>query len=265
MKKIYLILLSFLLLIPLTVYAKSYEIKDCNLSLELDSSWDVFTRDNIKGNKKIEDYNLTEEDLEQILKDNNGYLDAIKRFNGSFWIELMLSKEDAEGVQNFSEIDEKEFEEEIEKNASITAGIEDYGVHKVGKYQFMMIKSYDYQLQYDVIKYITVEDEISYTFLFQTNDRFTSSQVKDVEKIMDSVEFTEPSNNLILIIGIAVAAGLGIGALILLLRKNKNKQQNNYYNNYNNNNNYNGYYNPNNGYNNPNNNGYNNNVNNNYR
>lgn len=287
MKKIYLLLLSFLLLIPLTVYAKSYEIKECNLSLEFDSSWDVFTRDNLKGNKKLSDYNVTEQQMKEMLEENNKYVDAIKNLSEEYYLELLLSKGKNEEVENFSDLSDKEIQDEIEQNVKDVPSITDSGLFKVGEYKFIMLESYDSTNQINIRQYLTTVDSTSYVFMFQTNAELTSSQVNDIEEVMNSVKFNSSSSNLFLIIGIVVlvVAVIGVGVYFFLKKSKdkKNKQNNNvnngYYNQYGNYNNYNGYYNSNNGYNNnyngynnnyngynnQNSNGYNNNGNNNYR
>ena len=46
-KYLYLLLISILLL-PLNVFAQSYSLKDLSINVD-DSTWYVFTRDNIQG------------------------------------------------------------------------------------------------------------------------------------------------------------------------------------------------------------------------
>ena len=74
MNKIKKILLFLFLILPVTLFAKEYDLKDTNLKIALDSNWTVFTRDNIKDNSLLSKYDMTEEYLTNYMNKRDCFL-----------------------------------------------------------------------------------------------------------------------------------------------------------------------------------------------
>src|SRR5574344_2085493 len=88
MNKIKKILLFLFLILPVTLFAKEYDLKDTNLKIALDSNWTVFTKDNIKDNSLLSKYDMTEEKLTNYMNKRDANLDAFHK-NGYQLIIIM--------------------------------------------------------------------------------------------------------------------------------------------------------------------------------
>ena len=80
MKKGIIIMFVSLLVLPISVFSASYEIKDQNVTIELDDNWVVFTRDNISGNEKLAEMGKRE----TIKCLNNVLLEASKQMKNNY-------------------------------------------------------------------------------------------------------------------------------------------------------------------------------------
>ncbi len=106
MKKIFktiTILMMFVVLCPVLVNAKEYTISTTDIKVDIDdSTWKVFTRDNIKDNKQLEELGIKYEQLNKLFIDGNIYLDALKGLETKEYVELFVMKKTADKVKNLS-------------------------------------------------------------------------------------------------------------------------------------------------------------------
>ena len=234
MKKILKTLIILLLVMVVSpVMAKEFTISSTDIKVNLDDSkWYVFTRDNIKNNKQLKEFGISEEYMNSTFTKGNMYLDAIKFTSNTELIELFVMKKQVEKVKNlskYSDSDVKDVAKEIAKKENTS----DYKIFKTD-YKYVYTKYTDSGKQ--IMDYYTVVNGYGYTIKLQSDKAFTSDQQKEMENIVKGISFnvdsslSEPSKgmNPIIrdaIIG-AVVGGLG-GALATLINKNKKNKNNN--------------------------------------
>ena len=61
MKKILCLLIGFMLFIPISIYGKTVDLSEVNLSIDFNDDWYAFTRYNLDNNKELESLGLTKE------------------------------------------------------------------------------------------------------------------------------------------------------------------------------------------------------------
>ena len=88
--------LCCLLILPMTAYARSYTVGETDLSISIDdTSWYVFTRNNIKNNSELGDLGVTYDYMYDLMHENEIFLDAIVFYEDSDeYLELFLRKRD---------------------------------------------------------------------------------------------------------------------------------------------------------------------------
>ena len=75
LRRFLLVILVFCLACPLTVYAKTYTMSNTDISISVDdSSWYVFTRDNIKNNSELKELGITSDYMQGFFEDNMAYM-----------------------------------------------------------------------------------------------------------------------------------------------------------------------------------------------
>ena len=235
MKKIILLILTILLFIPLNVQAESFSAKD--LTVSIDDNWDVFTRDNIKDNKRLEELGITYEYINNVMNKNYIYIDACKfdEEDNANTIELFVIIKPVSGVKNlhtYSSSDIKDLGEEVKKKVNA----DEYEVYSKDKYKYIFMNYYDKNVKYNITEYYTVMNGYGYSILAQKTNEFTDDEINDVRKIVDTIKYKynakyetkSSSSNIWLktLIG-ALIGGMagGIGVLVNKL-KNKNNKEN---------------------------------------
>lgn len=232
MKKIIKTLIILLLVIVVSpVMAKEFTISDTDIKVNLDdSSWYVFTRDNIKDNKQLKEFGISEEYMNTTFKNGNIYLDAIKFNSNKEIIELFVMKKPVEKVKNMSKYSDSELKD-VAKEIAKKENTNDYKIYTTN-YKYVYTKYTDSGKQ--IMDYYTVINGYGYTIKLQSDKTFTSSEQNEMENIVKGISFnvdkslSEPSKgmNPILrdaLIG-AVVGGLG-GAVFSLVNKNKKKDK----------------------------------------
>lgn len=233
MKRIFKVLIIILLVIVVSpVMAKEFTISDTDIKVNLDDSkWYVFTRDNIKDNKQLKEFGISEDYMNTTFTNGNIYLDAIKFKSNNEIIELFVMKKPVEKIKNMSKYSDKELQDvakEIAKNENTS----DYKIYKTD-YKYVNTKYSDSGKE--IIDYYTVINGYGYTIKLQSDKSFTTDEQKEMEDIIKSVSFKidkslkEPSKGMNKVwqdalIG-AIVGGLG-GATYTLVNKNKKKKNN---------------------------------------
>ncbi len=229
--------LCCLMIVPMTVYARSYTVGETDLSINIDdTSWYVFTRNNIKNNSELADLGITYDYMYELMYDNEIYLDAIVFYEDSDeYLELFLRKRDIDDIENLSKYsDDKVLE--LTKALAKKQGSMDYCIYKTA-YKFMKMEYY--QSGFYVMEYSTVMNGDNYALTFQTASAFSDWEYEEMDDIVDSIDFDVAPSSLNnnsaslfdsllekFISGAVIAAIVG-GVSLLLTRKKKGNGENN--------------------------------------
>ena len=177
------------LVFPLTVYAETYSMSDTDISICIDdTSWYVFTRDNIQDNPQLDELGITYDFIESVLYDNMAYMDAFRFGEDGNFLELFIRKQRVENsytnLANFSD------EEVLELAAGFgdQQNIDKYSVY--GKqYKFVKLEFYDTTYETYICTYLTIVNKDMYTLTFQSQVPFADGDLDEIQKIVDGVSF----------------------------------------------------------------------------
>lgn len=227
-----LLLLCLMVLSPMSVCAKEFEIGDTDLTIEIDdSSWYVFTRENIEDNAELDELGISQDYMHDVLYNNLAYIDALLLSDDGNFVELIVRKTaNDSGLVNLSNYDDENvmaFADELAKKQ----GSDDYRVYE-NEYKFIKSEYVDSNLGYYIYEFVTVVNKENYTFTFQSNNSYDVEMRKQMQKIIDSIEFDidesleEPGTiGIVEKVLIGAAVGGGVGAVIGLVNKKKKKQE----------------------------------------
>lgn len=224
---------------PISVYAETYHLGGTDMSIQVDdSSWYVFTRDNIKNNLELDELEISYDSMHDILYNNEAYMDAILLYDDGEYVELFVRKRTMDsGIVNLSNYNNEEVLELAEGLAK-KQNADDYSVYE-NQYKFAKLEYIDSNLGYYICEYVTCVNKDNYTFTFQSTSQFSDSEYDEMESIIDSIQFDvdttlkEPKttsfwdNVITKTIGGAVIGGV-VGAIIAIAnkkKKNSNKEE----------------------------------------
>lgn len=232
MKRIIKILVAIVLVIIVSpVMAKEYTISNTDIKIDMDDSvWYVFTRDNIKDNKQLKEFGITEEYMNSTMEKGDIYLDSIKFKENNAILELFVMKKPVEKVKNMSKYSDKELTS-VAKELATKEKTNDYKIHKTD-YKYIYTKYNDSGKE--IIDYYTVINGYGYTIKLQTDTKFTTAEETELKNIVEKVSFNvdkslkEPSKGLSPILQdalIGAAVGGFAGAIVALINKKKKNSQ----------------------------------------
>ncbi len=185
----FILILSVLLLavLPASVYATTYKLSGTDMSVSLDdSSWYVFTRDNITDNPELEELGLKYQDIYDVLYDNNAYVNACLFYEDGGFVEMFVRKVAIDtGMANLSNYKEKEVLE-LAKEIAKRRNTKDYSVYE-SQYKFANLKYKD--SGYYICEYYTVVNRDAYTVTFQSETEFVAEEYAEMKRIVDSISF----------------------------------------------------------------------------
>lgn len=187
MKK--LLFIFILLLLPLTIYAKDFQIED--ISIDLDDSWYVFTKDNIKNNQDLKLLGVSEEYMNGVFDGTDYYLDAIK-FNNDEIVELFIVIKDTSSLYDSSDFTDEQIEalrssyEKQISNSKTTIFTTDNT-----KY----IKSIYKDQDLNIVDYYAVINKKGYTFKIQKNEEFSEEELNELDKMIENIIVSDKDNN----------------------------------------------------------------------
>ncbi len=224
---------------PISVYAETYHLGGTDMSIQVDdSSWYVFTRDNIKNNSELDELEISYDSMHDILYNNEAYMDAVLLYDDGEYVELFVRKRTMDsGIVNLSNYSNEKVLELAEGLAE-RQNAEDYSVYE-NKYKFAKLEYIDSNLGYYICEYVTCVNKDNYTFTFQSTSQFSDLEYDEMESIIDSIQFDvdttlkEPKttsfgdNVITKTLGGAVIGGV-IGAIIAIAnkkKKNSNKEE----------------------------------------
>lgn len=184
-----LVVLAFCLAFPLTTYAKTYTMSDTDISINVDdSSWYVFTRDNIKNNSELKELGITSDYMQGFFEDNMAYMDALLVYEDGNFLELLIRKVKLENsVANLSNYSDEEVLEFAKEFAS-KKGIENYSVYQ-NKYKFVEFEFFDTSVDYYISEFLTIVNKEIYTITFQSTNSITKKEHEEIKRIVDSISF----------------------------------------------------------------------------
>ena len=130
------VILCFSALLPITTYAETYNLGGTDMSISVDdTTWYVFTRDNIKNNSELEELGITYAAMYDILHNNEAYMDAILYYENGEYTELFVRKRALDtGIANLSNYKDSEVLE-LAKELAKKQGAEKYSVYE-SQYKF---------------------------------------------------------------------------------------------------------------------------------
>ncbi len=233
------LIFCLMVFLPISVYAEMYHLGETDMSIQVDdSSWYVFTRDNIKNNSELDELEISYDSMRDILYNNEAYMDAILLYDDGEYVELFVRKRTMDsGIVNLSNYNNEEVLELAEGLAK-RQDADDYSVYE-NQYKFAKLEYIDSNLGYYICEYVTCVNKDNYTFTFQSTSQFSDSEYDEMENIIDSIQFDidaslkEPKATSFLdsvvgkAIGGAVIGGVA-GAIIAIAnkkKKNSNKEE----------------------------------------
>jgi len=188
MKKFLLFIISLLVIIPLTVSAKEYQLND-DITISIDDSiWYVFTRDNLKDNPELDELGITYDYMNNLFNNNYMYMDAIVFYTDSDeYMELILRIKENSAVKNFTNYEKDDlmdFAKEIAKKTNST----NYDIYE-NNYKFLYSNYFDSTLNYYIDEYYSIVNGIGYTITVQKEQEFDFNERQAIRNIVDTIKF----------------------------------------------------------------------------
>lgn len=187
MKK--LLFIFILLLLPLTIYAKDFKIED--ISIDLDDSWYVFTKDNIKNNQDLKLLGVSEEYMNDVFDGTDYYLDAIK-FNNDEIVELFIVIKDTSSLYDSSDFTDEQIEE---LRSSYEKQISNSKTTIFNTDNTKYIKSIYKDQDLNIVDYYAVINKKGYTFKIQKKEEFSEEELNELDKMIENIIISDKDNN----------------------------------------------------------------------
>ena len=187
MKK--LLFIFILLLLPLTIYAKDFKIED--ISIDLDDSWYVFTKNNIKNNQDLKLLGISEEYMNDVFDGTDYYLDAIK-FNNDEIVELFIVIKDTSSLYDSSDFTDEQIEE---LRSSYEKQISNSKTTIFTTDSTKYIKSIYKDQDLNIVDYYAVINKKGYTFKIQKKEEFSEEELNELDKMIENIIVSDKDNN----------------------------------------------------------------------
>jgi len=226
------IIFMAILIFPMVANAQRYYPEGTDLSINIDdTTWYVFTRDNLLNNPELDELGITYDYLYNFMHNNYVYLDSILFYNDSNdYIELLIRKKNIDKIINLSNYSNKEVMEFAKKLAD-KQNSKFYDIYETD-YKYVYLKYQD--KGYYLVEYYTIVNKEGYTITAQKSSPFTDDEIIEVENLINRIDFDidtslkEPSKSFNNIWKHAIISGI-TGAIIsgvvaLISKKNKKKR-----------------------------------------
>lgn len=177
-------ILLFSLLLPLTVFAQSYDIKEVNTHITFPDDWYVFTKENIKDNQVLKEINITEDYMNDFFKSNSAYIDAMPQ---NFTLEFVLRTKEVDKMNNLSNYTDEEVKEVATEFGKIVNS-NNNDIYKT-KYKYVESYYYDSTNKMYLASYYTVVNRLGYTFSVQKSEDFTNEEKLQIKEIINSISY----------------------------------------------------------------------------
>lgn len=234
MKKILMFVAVLIAVIPVSVGAKSYEIKDYNIKIYLSEDYDVFTRDNIDEDL-LDKYYLTYDEYLSLLKQGNIYLDAINEDGEEIFIITGTDELEMNNLTNYSDEDIKLFATTLLEDGLT----QDYKVYKYNNITYIVTNYYDEEEDVSVVEYGTIVNSHFIKISLQVYDDYISdASIEDFDNIVRNLEIKLDPNKttedasfnifdgivIVILLAMAVGVVLVIIALVKSIKNNKKRK-----------------------------------------
>ena len=189
LRRFLLVILVFCLACPLTVYAKTYTMSNTDISISVDdSSWYVFTRDNLQNNSDLKELGADPNEMRDILEGIMAYMDAFLLYEDGDFVELLIRKTKIEN--SFTNLSNYSYEEVLELAELLgeRQNTKNYSVYE-NQYKFVKLEYFDSTYDYYICEFLTIVNKDNYTLTFQSPSAFTNSERDEIQNIVDSVKF----------------------------------------------------------------------------
>lgn len=240
MKKIVIVFLLLIMLIPFGVKAKTYELDNLDMEITFSDDWYVFTRDNLENNSDLDYLGVSKEYMETVFENAEAYIDAAPK---DFSVEFFLRIRNAEDVNNLSNYSDEDVEE-LAKEVAKLVETKEYTTYK-NDYKYVITRYPDVLdgQTYNIISYYTIVNGKGYTFTLQKIGELTEEEETIMKNIIDTVSYdfdegyeqekekleNEGSNSINWkIIGSHAVIGAFIGGIagLIISKTSKNKKKN---------------------------------------
>ena len=221
--KRFVFIILFILIMPVLVNAKTYDINEKKLHVTIDDSFAVFTRENLENNENLAKMDITKEAITNLLTKNNAYLYALSQDKKT---EIYLRVKKAKGIDNLKGYSDKRLDLLAEDFAKKTHSTK-YDVIK-NDYNFIYTKFKD--SNYDMINYYTIIKEEGHTYTMQKAGAFTPKDEEIMKNMIASIKYdvdlvlpeeTKKNNSIFIIIIIVFAFILLVVSYFLRLKKER--------------------------------------------
>ena len=188
MKKLLLFLSLVLFLFPVCVSAKEYDISEMYFKATLPDDWYVFTRDNIKGNETLKEFEISESYMSSMFTANKAYINAAPQ---DFGVEFFAIVINTSGINNLANYPDKMIENEVfdalNENLKTAKDVE-MSLTKVNDYKYIKVSFYDPGSKKYIYKYYTVINSKGYNFQLQKDTKMNSEDEKILDEIVKTIE-----------------------------------------------------------------------------
>ena len=198
---------------------KTYRIKNSEVVMSFDQQkWDVFAQGIRQDSYLLEKYGYDNITMQNYLKDNSMYVYAIYNKDETFEFVLFTDSKTIE----YEEDDYESFGSSVAK----VRGVEDFQIYE-SNYQYVKLDYYDPSSEFYLLEYHILINSQYYVFLIRKENEFSEAEKKEIEKVVDSVEFNkkkEPLNfeiNWIYVINYVFCIVLGSVIMYFNMRKSK--------------------------------------------
>ena len=181
MKKIIMFLL--ILLGPVMIMAKEYEVPSIKTKLDISDEYIVLTRENLKDNGNLKELGITKEYIENVMKDSDLYY-VITKKDVPFELFIAVPEKQLE-FDNLKNIDNEKLKD-IENSLSKKTESEVISIYN-NDYKFIVVDYFDKDTNYYIVNYYTVVNAHGYNFQFQKKTKITDIEKIELRKIIDSV------------------------------------------------------------------------------
>lgn len=191
MRKNLFIILILLLVLPISVFAKTYSVNDMTVSID-EANWYVFTRNNL-NNEKLTEAGLSYDRIKGIMDSYDIYFYALTYDKENTAIELYITVKPVSGVNNLHTYSRNEINNlgEMIKDG---VGAKSFDIYSVGKYEYIYLNYYDSSKSYYIDEYYTVINGYGYTLIVQKEKGFYSYELLEFKNILNSASYKYDSN-----------------------------------------------------------------------
>ena len=191
MKKIIFVITIFLMIMP--VFAKEYTVQEDVVSVNLDDTWLVITKDNYKNNSSLKDLCISEyyeKEFGKEFENNDVYFNALKSDKGYIIYDLIISYYEENRLKNYINYDEDFLWDDskvLKKNFKDKYKVLDNGIYINDNTKYIWVNYYYDQHYYQY--YETIVNEKTYQ-IYMASGKIDKNEIENFRKnIIDNITF----------------------------------------------------------------------------